>query len=379
MPLTVFGTAPGLLNSRMARPRISRTGPRGRTAALLLAAVSFATFALTGCAADTTGAGSVVDGPLPTEVPPGTKLVLADQSELLRHQLLLSGELDKLPFEVEFANFVGGPAILESFRAGAADAAWVGDVPPIHALAAKQDVPIVAAAQIDSSALRFAVAPGVSVQAAAEIKGKKIAYAEGTAQQAAVLRLLDRAGLATSDVELVRIQLAEFLDAVRTGQVDLAPLNEPNTTRFLRTPGTSLIPAEVTDGTYPGLTYLYARREVVRDPAKAAAVRALVAAYVRSWQWVNEHRGEWAQKYYVDNQKVSLDDATRIVESRGIITFPHLDQQLIDRQQATIDVIDAAGELPREIRAADGFDLRFDAVITETVGQVGAAFAPGSN
>ncbi|MGK8465658.1 ABC transporter substrate-binding protein [Nocardia cyriacigeorgica] len=312
----------------MARPRISRTGPRGRTAALLLAAVSFATFALTGCASDTTEAGSGVDGPLPTEVPPGTKLVLADQSELLRHQLLLSGELDRLPFEVEFANFVGGPAILESFRAGAADAAWVGDVPPIHALAAKQDVPIVAAAQIDPSALRFAVAPGVSV---------------------------------------------------RTGQVDLAPLNEPNTTRFLRTPGTSLIPAEETEGTYPGLTYLYARREVVRDPAKAAAVRALVAAYVRSWQWVNEHRGEWAQKYYVDNQKVSLDDATRIVESRGTITFPHLDQQLIDRQQATIDVIDAAGELPRKVDAADGIDLRFDAVITETVGQVGAGFAPGSN
>ncbi|MFE3444871.1 ABC transporter substrate-binding protein [Nocardia sp. NPDC059180] len=363
----------------MARPRFLRTGPRGRTAAVLLAALSFATFALTGCASDDTGAGSVVDGPLPTEVPSGTTLVIADQSELLRHQLLLSGELDKLPFEVEFANFVGGPAILESFRAGAADVAWVGDVPPIHALAAKQDVPIVAASQIDTAALKFAVAPGVSVNGIADIKGRKIAYAEGTSQQAAVLRLLDKAGLATSDVELVRIQLAEFLDAVRTGQVDIAPLGEPNVTRFLRTSGTSLIPDADTAGTYPGLTYLYARRDVVRDPAKAAATRALVAAYVRSWQWVNDHRAEWAQKYYVDNQKISIEDANRIVESRGTITFPHLDQRLIDRQQATIDAIDAAGELPRKIQAADGFDLRFDAVITETVGQVGASFEPGSN
>ena len=359
----------------MFRPRTFLTGLRGRTIAALLAAVTVASLGVTGCASDDKPVGKT-DAPLPTEIPAGTKLVLADQQERFKSVLQFSGELDKLPFKVEFANFIGGPAILEAFRAGAADVATVGDVPPIHAQVAGQDVPIVAAYQSSPNALKLAVAPGKTATTLADLKGKKIAYAEGTAQQAAVLRAIAKAGLKPTDVQLVRLQLAEFLDAVRTGQVDIAPLAEPNVTRLLRTPGASLIPDSETTGIYGGVGYLYARRAAVTDPAKAAATRAVVAAYIRAYQWVNTHQEEWARKYYVENQKVSADDAKRIVDSFGTYTFPHLDQQLIDRQQGTIDAIDNAGELPKKVRAADDFDLRFDAVITQAVTESGAAFEP---
>lgn len=360
----------------MFRPSTFRSGLRGRTTAALLAVATVATLGLTGCANDAEPVGPIAGQPLPTEVPAGTTLVVADQSERLQSVLRISGELDKLPFKVEFANFVGGPAILEAFRAGAADVAQVGDVPPIHALVAGQDVPIIAAYQTSTTALKLAVAPGKPVSTLADLKGKKIAYAEGTAQQAAVLRAIDKAGLKTSDVQLVRLQLAEFLDAVRTGQVDVAPLIEPNVTRFLRTPGTSLIPDSETAGIYGGLAYLYARRAVVQDQAKAAATRALVGAFVRAYQWANTHPEEWARRYYVENQKVSADDARRIVDSLGTYVFPHLDQKIVDRQQATIDAIAKAGELPKKVQAANGFDLRFDAAITPAVTESGAAFEP---
>ncbi|MBB5916529.1 sulfonate transport system substrate-binding protein [Nocardia transvalensis] len=354
-------------------PRSSRLSLRRRTAALLLAVVAVAGPGLTGCANHDETSGAA-DGPLPVDVPPGTELVVADQQERVQTWLRASGELDKLPFTIKFANFVGGPAILEAFRAGAADVAQVGDVPPIHALAAGQDVPIVAAYQSNPLALKLAVAPGRSITRLADLKGRKIAYAEGTAQQAGVLRALAKAGLAPSDVTLVRLQLNDFLDAVRTGQVDVAPLIEPNVTRLLRTPGASVIPDSELAGLYGGLGYLYARREAVRDPAKAAATRALVAAFIRAQQWSNLHQDEWARTYYVGSQKVGADDAKRIVDSYGVYTFPHLDQRLVNRQQATIDAIDAAGELPKKIRAADGFDLRFDAVVTQTVTEIGASF-----
>ncbi|MFD3429522.1 ABC transporter substrate-binding protein [Nocardia fluminea] len=360
----------------MYRPNTFRPGLRGRATAALLAMATVATLGLTGCAQGNDAPVGTPDAPLPTEVPPGTTLVVADQQERLQSALRLSGDLDKLPFKIEFANFVGGPAILEAFRAGAADVGQVGDVPPIHALAAGQDVPIIGSYQTNPQALKLAVAPGRSISKLADLKGRKIAYAEGTAQQAAVLKALTKAGLKPTDVELVRLQLAEFLDAVRTGQVDVAPLIEPNVTRLLRTQGASVIPDSETAGIYSGLAYLYARRAVVQDPAKAAATRALVGAFVRAWQWTNTHREEWATRYYIESQKVSADDAKRIVESLGTYTFPHLDQQLIARQQTTIDAIDAVGELPKKIKAVDGFDLRFDAAVTEAVTASGAAFAP---
>ncbi|RRQ29402.1 ABC transporter substrate-binding protein [Rhodococcus sp. Eu-32] len=346
-----------------------------RNAVTALTALALGVAALTGCANDDTPENALAsDAPLPTEIPAGTKLVIADQSEFQQSVLRASGELDKLPFDYEFANFVGGPAILEAFRAGAADVARVGDTPPIQALIAGQDVPIILGTQSDPDNTRLAVAADRGITTLADLKGKKIAYAEGTAQQAIVLRALTKAGLSTDDVELVRLQLAEFPDAIRTGQVDVAPLNEPNLTRFLNNPGTSLIDTSESGGTSTGLSYLYARREAIQDPAKAAALQAYTASFIRAVQWANDNPEQWLQSYYVENQGLTPEDGRRIVESLGPYVFPKLDDALVQRQQDTIDVIDDAGELPKSVEASDGFDLRFADVASRTVEEVGGAF-----
>lgn len=331
----------------------------------LLAITFLAVTSLGACSGAPTGSGLARDAPLPTTVPPGTTLVIADQSEAQQTALKASGELAKLPFTAQFANFTGGPAILEAFRAGAADVAYVGDTPPIQALVAGEDVPIVLARQNDPRSTQLAVAPGKPIRTLADLRGARIAYAEGTAQQVIVLRALEKAHLTPSDVELVRLQLGDFDDAVRTGQVDVAPLGEPRLTRFRTATGGNVIDPAETAETSTGLGFLYARRAVLADPAKAAALRAYVAHYIRSQQWINAHGAEWVQAYYVQNQGVTAADGTRIVDSLGTVTFPRLDAALVRRQQATIDVIDRAGHLPKKVRASDGFDLRFDQVVTE--------------
>ncbi|TCK22165.1 ABC transporter substrate-binding protein [Pseudonocardia endophytica] len=321
------------------------------------------------------GAELAADAPLPTQVPPGTELVIADQAEAQQVALKASGELGRLPFTPRFANFTGGPAILEAFRAGAADIASVGDTPPIQALVAGDDVPIVLAKQNDPSSTQLAVAPGRPIRKLADLRGAKIAYAEGTAQQVIVLRALAKAGLTTADVQLVRLQLGDFNDAVRTGQVDVAVLNEPRLTRFLTEAGPRgggvIDPAETAD-TSSGLNYLYARRAALQDPAKAAAIRAYVQHYIAAQQWVNTHNAEWVQQYYVDNQGIPAADGKRIIDSLGPSSFPRLDTALVARQQNTIDVMARAGELPRPATAADGFDLRFDQVVAEAGTRTGA-------
>ena len=73
------------------------------------------------------------------------KLVVADQNEELQTLMIASGEHARLAATVTYANFLGGPAILEAFRAGALDLATVGNAPPIQAHAAGETIPIVAA------------------------------------------------------------------------------------------------------------------------------------------------------------------------------------------------------------------------------------------
>ncbi len=327
-----------------------------------------------------TACGSSDDGEvdlskeLPTEIPAGTKIVWADQQNKYQTLLAASG-LDKdLPYKLEYANFTGGPAVLEAFRAGTADVAGVGDVPPIHAQLTDQKVPIILALQTGVDTYSLATAPKSKVPTAADLRGKKIAYAEGTAQQAAVLRAIDNAGLKVSDVTLVKLKLAEFSDALGANQVDIAPLNEPRLTRYLRDfgrDGASFVDPKSVGQISEGLSYIYARGESLTDAAKSAALRHLEGVIIKAYDWANKNPAAWIDAYYVKNQNVTADDGWRILRSTGTTGFPKLDDALIARQQGTIDVLDKAGQLPKKVKASDDFDLRFAPVIEQAVSETG--------
>lgn len=330
--------------------------------------------ALTGCGAeDTASAGSVTSEKLPTEVPSGTKLNFADQSENIQTLMKASGFQDKLKSNVKYANFQGGPAILEAIRAGSIDLAYVGDTPPIQAQAAGDTVLIVAALRTSAPDYQLAVAPGEKITTLDQLKGKKIAYAEGTGRQPFVLRALKKGGLTKDDVTLVPLSADEFPDAVRTGEVDVAAINEPTVTHYLEDPKASKVPADQLDGLSNGLHYIYASADALKDPAKAAAIRDFVANWVGAEKWAIDNPADWIKAYYVDTAEVAKADGERTVKAQGSITFPKLDDQTITKQQDTVDVIYDAGELPKKLDAADEFDTRFDSVIDQAAKEFGAS------
>ncbi len=301
-------------------------------------------------------------------------LRIADQQEQQQVALKSSGELGKLEFDHEFSNFVGGPEILEAFRADAVDVARVGDTPPIHAFASGEVVPIILALRSNPDSVRLGTAPHTKVRSTSQLKGAKIAYAEGTAQGSIVLKLLKREGLSTDDVELVRLELAEFSEALQSDEVDIAPLTGARLARYLdgfEAKGGGYLPDKETSGLGTGLNYIYARKEALEDPAKAAALRAYVKHTIKANEWVNNHTDQWVKDYFVENQGVSADDGYFIRKQEGTTVFPTLDK-VIDDQQNTIDVAFDAGELPVEVDANEMYDQRFNDVIDKTVDEIGA-------
>jgi hypothetical protein len=115
--------------------------PSRRTPAFPIVQLLLLTMLIVPCALR----GRVHAQALPTVIPAGTALVVADQNEELQTLMIASGEQDKLAGKVTYANFLGGPSILEAFRARALDLAQVGDAPPIQAQAAGETLAIVAA------------------------------------------------------------------------------------------------------------------------------------------------------------------------------------------------------------------------------------------
>ena len=347
-------------------PRLRRAGSTAIIALLLTAVAA--------CSSGSSGDGGLgSDSALPTEIPAGTKLVIADQGERQLSLLTGSGQLDALPFEYEFATFQGAPSILEAFRADAVDVAWAGEIMTVQSLVAGDDVQVVTAMQTNNG-LNMGIAPNASdIKSLADLKGKRIGYAEGTSQQAFVLRGLDKAGLSVDDVELVPMSLPDFPDALRSNQIDAAPMSEPVFSRYMQTPGATSLPRPEIEDLSEGISYLYSSKKALSDPATAAAIRAYVSAYITSVDWANNNRDAYIDTYFVKSQGLTVEDGARILDTAGITTFPHLDEDLIAIQQHTIDVIDAAGELPKPVEAADAFDLRFDEVVTAAVAESGAA------
>jgi sulfonate transport system substrate-binding protein len=300
---------------------------------------------------------------LPTAVPKGTKLVVADQNEELQTLMLASGEQAKLAAAVTYANFLGGPAILEAFRAGALDLARVGNAPPIQAHAAGEILPIVAARTSSKPDYRLAVRPGLTLARLDELRGKRIAYGEGTGRQPFVLSALKLAGLTKKDVTLIPLRSADFPDAIRSGQVDVAPLNEPHFSRYLADyAGASALSESEHERLPRGLQYLYASGAALKDSARAAAIRDFVAHWVAAHRWANANPDAWVNAYYVKRQKLKETDGRKIVQSEGTSSLPLL-RTLIAPQQGLIDLIHEAGDIRKRLDARDEFDLRFDELL----------------
>ena len=311
---------------------------------------------------------------LPLAVPAGARLVVGDQNENLQTMLTASGVRGRLATRVEFANFLGGPEIFEAFRAGALDVAMVGSTPPIHAHAAGESLPIVAALKSARPAYALALRPGLVLNGLHELKGKRIAWAEGTARQPFVLSALKRAGLKPEDVRLVSLKVADFPTAIKTGQVDVAPLNEPHLSRYLKAYAVEkaqALPEAAHEGLPTSTHYLYASRRALADPAKAAAIRELVAGWMAAVAWTRSSPNDWVNAYYVKRQGLKEADGAAIVRADGEMRFAPL-RDTVSEQQELIDLIHGAGQLPRRLDAREEFDFRFDSLFAERSAAAGA-------
>jgi sulfonate transport system substrate-binding protein len=70
----------------------------------------------------------VAEPALPEQVPAGTTLVIGHPE--IQQALQLSGEIDKLPFKIVWANISSGPNTIAAFRAHALDLGAVGEIRP---------------------------------------------------------------------------------------------------------------------------------------------------------------------------------------------------------------------------------------------------------
>jgi sulfonate transport system substrate-binding protein len=306
---------------------------------------------------------------IPDAIPAGTVLVVGGPT--LQTAFRLSGELQKLPFKVVFTTFSGGPAVLDAFRAKALDVGSGNDIPAIHETFLGFDVRIIAVARRRNlpNPVRFGIAPGSNIKSFADLRGKKIAYSAGQAQGSIVLRVLKRYGIKKSEVQLVPLpsRTDVYVNALVSHLVDAAPLGTTVFSKhFVDNYGKDGAKLLVPEGVAENPINLWVRAETLQDPAKAAAIKYYLKAYIRAQHWVDRHREDWIRNYYMKDQGLSRADAEYLVHDGGEVeVLSNWDQSIRDEQDTVNFMAAETGQKPFDARRI--FDRRFEAVAAKAV------------
>jgi sulfonate transport system substrate-binding protein len=273
----------------------------------------------------------------------GVTLRVGDQAGTgAEAQLEAAGLLSKLPFKVQFSDFTSGPPILQALSAGDLDVGGVGDAPPVFAAAGGAKIAIVGEYANNPRSAALVVPKGSSITSIAQLKGKKIAVAQGSSDDYHLLTVLKAAGLTPKDVTLDYLQPAEALAALQSGAVDAwdtwSPFIEEATAKGDRI----LVNGDKYGANY---SYVVASQAALANPKLVAAIEDYVKVLAQAHTWVATHPAQWGQSWA---KATGLPVATMVQAAKDAANKPiPVGPQTVSSEQGLVNAFYGAGLIPR--------------------------------
>lgn len=146
---------------------------------------------------------------------------------LLKTHGTLEKKLAPLNVEVKWLEFAAGPQLLEGLNLGSIDFGYVGEVPPVFALAAGAPLVYTAYELHTPEAEGILVPKDSAIRTVADLKGKKIAFNKGSDVHWLVVKALEDAGLEYSDVQPAYLAPADARAAFQNGAIDAWAIWDP--------------------------------------------------------------------------------------------------------------------------------------------------------
>ena len=222
-------------------------------------------------------------------------LNVGDQKGGTQSLLQAAGELDDLPYTIEWSTFTSGPPQVEALTAGQIDFAVTGNTPPIFGASSGARIKIVSATNMAGKGDQILSKSDSPITKIADLKGKKVAVGKGTSAHGNLLLQLSEAGLGIDDIEPIYLQPAEASAAFGRGDVDAWAIWDPYTALTETTEDVRVLATaeSVSNGAEFGLASL----DALADPQRNTALADLVQRVARASQWAAANPDEWAEKY----------------------------------------------------------------------------------
>jgi sulfonate transport system substrate-binding protein len=275
-------------------------------------------------------------------------ITIAEYGEGTKSLVEAAGVFDDAPYNVEFAHFPTGTAMLAAVASDRLDLANVGGLPPIVASSSGMKLKLIVAMTTRNPEIsedNMLVAEDSEITDPTQLRGKTIGVPKGTAAHALAMNVLTKNGMTPDDVTFAFLEPAQLASALSSGKIDAAAAYEPYGSAILAAGGRVLVPGIPPD--YPSFTFFATSTKVLDDPERREAVTDTVRRLSEAYDWAVDNVDAHVEAIAKDSG-MSVEDSRDVVEIRQLKFIP-IDEQIIDVYQQTADNFYEVGEIDQPV------------------------------
>ena len=252
-----------------------------------------------------------------------------------------------LGIEVKWIDFQFGPPLLEAINVGSVDFGYVGDSPPIFAQAGGAKIRYVAAVKSEGNTQAIIVPQDSPIRTLADLKGKRVAFGNGSSAHNLLVAALEKAGLSWGDITPAPLAPADATAAFVKGSVDAWSIWDPYLALAELKEKARVIVFDK-DVHKPNAFYIAAADFVEKYPSLVARLNAVFASEGR---WADTHHEEVA-KAQAEATGVDIEAIRRFVDRSNYRVVP-VDDEVIGSQQIVADRFARLGLIPKPVNVSD--------------------------
>lgn len=272
---------------------------------------------------------------------------------LLKATGVLEKRLEPLGISVKWIEFTGGVRLLEGLNVGSVDFGTTGDAPPVVAQAAGTPLVYVGYEPPTPAGEAILVHKDSPIKTPADLKGKKVSVNRGGNVHNLLLRILDKAGLKPSDIELVFLPPADARAAFESKSFDAWVIWDPHLAKA-ETEGKFRV---VADGSYAGVSntqFYLATRKLAEEHRDIVDLLLNEIATIDAWTKANTPEASRALSKEIGLGEESL---TLALSRMGYGVQP-IDDAALTEQQHVADTFLANGLIAKAINVKDAVAAR---------------------
>ncbi|KVN26310.1 ABC transporter substrate-binding protein [Burkholderia stagnalis] len=248
---------------------------------------------------------------------------------------------------VQWLEFPAGPQLLEGLNAGAIDVGTVGETPPIFAQAGGVDFVYIGHEPPAPRGEAIVVLPDSPIRTVAQLRGKKVALNRGSNVHYLLVKALEHAGLAYTDIQPIYLTPADARAAFVQRNVDAWVIWDPYLTAAERQLNARVVANG--EGLVRNTQYYLASRKYAA--AQPQVLRALLDEVDAVDRWGRDHVPEVAAQL---SPLVGLDAPTlEIALKRAGYGVQPITDETLAYQQNIADVFSTLKLIPGKVTVAN--------------------------